>query len=201
VPLCGSRNVRERRKHARRAAVRVASPADVFVAIGSRLWTRAAGRPVDTLALVAAGAASLIIVVNAVYLQSGVHPAPFFANPTPVPADNRAAPASSPTPGAADPTSTHSTVVRPAPQAAAPRRNDPIADLIGASVGSPTRVMAVQRALSEFGYGQIRPSGVLDAPTGAAIEKFESERKMPLTGRLSDRLLRELSAMTGRPIE
>lgn len=88
-------------------------------------------------------------------------------------------------------------------RAAAPRpadvapRNDPIAELIAPS----KRVLAVQRALSDFGYGQIRPTGQLGPETQAAIEKFERERKMPVTGQLSDRLLRELSAMTGRPLE
>jgi peptidoglycan hydrolase-like protein with peptidoglycan-binding domain len=86
-------------------------------------------------------------------------------------------------------------------QTASTRRNDPIADLIGSSVGSSSRVMAVQRALAEFGYGQIKPSGVIDAPTSVAIEKFESEHKLPATGRLSDRLLNELANLTGRPIE
>ena len=42
--------------------------------------------------------------------------------------------------------------------------------------------------LSEFGYGQIKPSGILDEATSAAIEKFEREHKLPVTGRLSDRL-------------
>ena len=58
----------------------------------------------------------------------------------------------------------------------------------------------MQRALSEYGYGQLRLSGTLDEPTSAAIQKFEADRKLPVTGRLSDRLLSELSAMTGRPI-
>ena len=61
--------------------------------------------------------------------------------------------------------------------------------------------MAVQRVLSEFGYGQIKPSGILDEATSAAIEKFEREHKLPVTGRLSDRLLSELAAMTGRPLD
>lgn len=63
------------------------------------------------------------------------------------------------------------------------------------------RVMAVQRALSEFGYGQIRPTGLLDAETQAAIEKFERDRKLPVTRQVSDRLARELAVMTGRPLE
>jgi hypothetical protein len=59
----------------------------------------------------------------------------------------------------------------------------------------------VQRVLSAFGYGQIRPSGVLDEPTSTAIGKFESEHKLPVTGRLSDRLLSELATMIGHPVE
>jgi len=60
---------------------------------------------------------------------------------------------------------------------------------------------AVQRVLSEFGYGQIRTSGILDEATIAAIGKFESDHKLPVTGRLSNRLLSELGALTGHPIE
>lgn len=77
------------------------------------------------------------------------------------------------------------------------RKQDPIAELIA----PPIRIVAVQRALSDFGYGQIRPSGVLGADTQAAIEKFERDRRMPVTGQISDQLMRELSTMTGRPLE
>ena len=65
----------------------------------------------------------------------------------------------------------------------------------------PRAIAAVQRVLSDFGYGQLRASGSLDEPTKAAIEKFESEHKLPVTGRLSDRLLNELAALTGHPIQ
>jgi peptidoglycan hydrolase-like protein with peptidoglycan-binding domain len=63
------------------------------------------------------------------------------------------------------------------------------------------RVIALQRALAEYGYGQIKASGTVDAETQAAIEKFERERKLPITGQPSDRLVRELAAITGRPLE
>ncbi len=63
------------------------------------------------------------------------------------------------------------------------------------------RIIALQRALAEYGYGQIRPSGIIDAETQTAIEKFERERKLPITGQASDRVVRELAAMTGRPLE
>ena len=59
----------------------------------------------------------------------------------------------------------------------------------------------MQRALSDYGYGQIKPSGILDDATSAAIEKFERERKLPVTGAVSDRLVRELSAMVGHPLQ
>ncbi|MGH6664821.1 MAG: peptidoglycan-binding domain-containing protein [Pseudolabrys sp.] len=92
-------------------------------------------------------------------------------------------------------------IVLSAPKAknvpAAPVRNDPIAELI-----VPTKqVLAIQRALADFGYGQIKPTGVYDPATQAAIEKFERDRRLPVTGQISEQLIRELSAMTGRPLE
>jgi peptidoglycan hydrolase-like protein with peptidoglycan-binding domain len=66
---------------------------------------------------------------------------------------------------------------------------------------SSRRVIALQRALTEYGYGQIKPTGIIDAETQAAIEKFERERKLPITGQASERVARELAAMTGRPLE
>jgi len=81
--------------------------------------------------------------------------------------------------------------------AAEPAPADPIAKLIAPS----KRVTAIQRALSDFGYGQIKPSGQFDPATKAAIEKFERDRKLPIDGQISDRLVRELAATTGRPLE
>lgn len=81
--------------------------------------------------------------------------------------------------------------------APAPVRNDPIAELI-----APTKqVLAIQRALADFGYGQINPTGVYDSETKEAIEKFERDRRLPVTGQISDQLVRDLAAMTGRPLE
>jgi len=211
--------VRERRtKGGRRLSVGGGTATGVLAAAGLRLWSSAAQRPVDASALACAVAASLIIVVNAVFLQSGVHPAPFFANPTVQTATNRVSALSSGSPAAAPTSPPIRTIdmapARPAPAgrtqaATSARRNDPIGDLIGsapapastASVTGAARVVAVQRALSEYGYGQLRLSGALDEPTSAAIQKFEADRKLPVTGRISDRLLSELAAMTGRPIQ
>jgi peptidoglycan hydrolase-like protein with peptidoglycan-binding domain len=81
----------------------------------------------------------------------------------------------------------------PIPQA----KPDPIGDMIAPS----KQVIAVQRALSEFGYGQIKPTGIVDPETQSAIQKFERERKLPVTGQLSHRVVRELASITGRPLE
>ncbi len=78
-----------------------------------------------------------------------------------------------------------------------PKRNDPIAELIAPS----NRVLAIQRALADFGYGQIKPTGLFDPETRAAIEKFERDRRLPVTGDISERFVLDLAAMTGRPLE
>lgn len=196
----------ERRSDKRRRAAGAAGAGTLGIAaaIGWWFWAKLARRPVDSLAILGASALSLIIVINAVFLQSGAHPTPFFAIPTPPP------PATEPRPNTASAAAPKPPEPAPAarlpvnarvPQPASVRRNDQIAELISAFIGSPSRVMAVQRVLAEFGYGQVRPSGVLDEPTRAAIEKFEREHQLPVTGRLSDRLLTELGAMTGHPLE
>ena len=63
------------------------------------------------------------------------------------------------------------------------------------------KIAAVQRTLTEYGYGQLKPTGLIGADTQAAITKFERDRKLPVTGQMSDRLVKELSSMTGRPID
>jgi putative peptidoglycan binding protein len=63
------------------------------------------------------------------------------------------------------------------------------------------RVAAVQRALTEYGYGQLRATGTIDADTKAAIQKFELRRRLPVTGQVSDRLVHELVEVIGHPID
>jgi hypothetical protein len=104
------------------------------------------------------------------------------------------------------------------------RNADPMTSLVVKSTGAPVaapanvmrppvpiptpaqtagarRVAAVQRALTQNGYGQLKPTGAVGADTQAAISKFEHARKLPVTGQMSDRLVRELAAMTGHPID
>lgn len=105
-----------------------------------------------------------------------------------------------------------------------PRNADPMANLVVKSTGAPAaapsnvarppapipattqsagarRVAAVQRALTQYGYGQLKPTGAVGADTQAAISKFERDRKLPVTGQMSDRLVKELTAMIGHPID
>lgn len=91
----------------------------------------------------------------------------------------------------------NSTAVARPPVPVPATRSDPLGDLIVNS----RRVAAVQRALTEYGYGQLKPTGTVGSDTQAAIQRFEKERKLPVTGQISDRLVRELSTVTGRTID
>ncbi|MFZ3349720.1 MAG: peptidoglycan-binding domain-containing protein [Xanthobacteraceae bacterium] len=161
-------------------------------------WAKATRRPVDTCAVLAAVAACAIIAVNALFLQSGSLPTPFSLDattPMPIPAPPNTAATRS---DALKPQPvSHTVEVLRSPQQVVARRNDPIGQLIGMS----SRIVAVQRALANYGYGQIKASGVLDRPTGAAIARFEREHNLPVTGRLSDRLVSDLSVMVGHPLD
>ena len=88
-------------------------------------------------------------------------------------------------------------VARPPAPIPAASRHETIANQTPAA----RRVAAVQRTLTEYGYGQLKPTGTAGSDTQAAIQKFERERKLPVTGQVSDRLLRELTAMIGRPVD
>ena len=112
----------------------------------------------------------------------------------------------------------------PDPKSADPKNPDPMANLVVKSTGAPAaapanvvrppapipataqsagarRVASVQRALTQYGYGQLKATGAVGADTQAAISKFERDRKLPVTGQMSDRLVKELTAMIGHPIE
>ncbi|MGP9811848.1 peptidoglycan-binding domain-containing protein [Rhodopseudomonas sp. NSM] len=86
----------------------------------------------------------------------------------------------------------------PRPPAGIPTASrDPLGDMITSS----RRVASVQRALTQYGYGQLKPTGTVGSDTQAAIQRFERARRLPVTGQISERLIRELGVVTGRPIE
>ncbi|MBM6592408.1 peptidoglycan-binding domain-containing protein [Microvirga pudoricolor] len=102
---------------------------------------------------------------------------------------------------------------RPAP-AAAPQRTgapDLIADMIRmggpvpvppANVGSQPddRVTAAQRALVKLGYS-VKVDGLAGPGTRQAIESFERDRRLAVTGELGPKTMRELSALSGLAIQ
>ena len=97
----------------------------------------------------------------------------------------------------AAPQATPSNIARPpAPIPVASRH-----ETIAIQTPAARRVAAVQRTLTEYGYGQLKPTGTVGSDTQAAIQKFERERKLPVTGQMSDRLVKELAAVVGRPID
>ena len=186
--------------------------------------------PKDMLAGAVAFAAISAIIANALFLQAGRHPSPMFGSVVAIPAAELAPanPLPRPRPVEADSSLLEPKLAEPKP--AEPKAADPLANLVKATSAAPVapptivrppapipassrtetiansapisrRVAAVQRALTEYGYGQLKPTGTVGSDTQAAIQKFERERKLPMTGQMSDRLVRELTAMIGRPID
>jgi putative peptidoglycan binding protein len=184
--------------------------------------------PKDLFAGLLACAAGTAIIVNAVFLQSGPHPAPMFGAYVAVPSTLAGTnPLPRPRPMEADispfdpkvietrPSDTKVVESRAAETKSDQKYADPLADLVKsvsggqgsatraqpAPSGNPRRVAAVQRALTEYGYGQLKATGMVGPDTQAAIQRFERERKLPVTGQISDRMVHELAIVIGRPIE
>jgi hypothetical protein len=179
--------------------------------------------PKDVVAGALAFAAISAIIANALFLQAGHHPAPMFGSVVAVPAAAPALASPLPRPRPND------AVMKPAdtlsePKPVESKAADPMANLVKATTAAPVapfaitrppapipatsnsgpgsrKVAAVQRTLTEYGYGQLKATGTVGADTQAAIQKFERERKIPVTGQMSDRLVRELTAMTGKPVD
>ncbi len=225
---------------------------------GARRWTAVLStlfrNPGRTIVGAAAAAVGVGILVNALALQGGPHPAPFF-KPTPAlkpaapqaaaplpparPAERSASTAQPATAPAAQPDIAGSTVPLPpriqrqpaAAQATNPAasqtqvagpatgvpvppapipnvQRDVIGDILkgGATAPAPTlasaaepdrAVLAVQRALNKLNYGPVKPDGLMGPGTRQAIERFERDRRLPVTGEASGRTARELAAASG----
>ncbi|HXH44922.1 MAG TPA: peptidoglycan-binding protein [Bradyrhizobium sp.] len=210
--------------------------------------------PKDTLAGLVAIGAIAAIVSNALFLQTGRHPAPMFGTVINLPAPSSVQlsnPLPRPRPVGADtsPLEPRATEFRAEPKpveskpveskpaepkpaertiekapeksgdaTASTRSNDPMTNLVKATTSTPPaalrppapipaqgpaarRIAGVQRALSEYGYGNLKITGTMSGETQAAIQKFEREHRMQVTGQVSDRLLRELAAAIGHPVE
>jgi hypothetical protein len=179
--------------------------------------------PKDVIACALALAVIVAIIGNALLMQAGRHPAPIFGAVTTLPAvtsvpasplpRSRPVEADTPLPEArpadlrtADPLTnlvkTTSTVPATTANIPRPPMTVPVSSRVDSvPVSGSHRVAAVQRALAEYGYAQLKPTGVVGPDTQAAIQKFEKIRKLPVTGQVSDRLVRELASTIGHPIE
>ena len=204
--------------------------------------------PKDTFAGIIAVAAVSAIVANALFLQTGRHPAPMFGTVINLPAPSVALSGPLPRPRplgadslplepkpmefrAAEPKAGPKVEARPQvadrpateQTASTSKSADPLTSLVKATTSAPAsqsvavarppasvpaaqspaarRLAGVQRALAETGYGQLKVTGTMSGETQAAIQKFERGHNMPVTGQVSDRLLRELAAAIGHPVE
>ena len=208
---------RRRRRGARAAAVEAERGLAMQILLHS---------PKDTIAGLLAFAAVSAILANALFLQSGHHPAPMFGSvvvmpqagpasanllprprPVEVVPDSRAGePRAAERPYELKPADPVGSLVKatgapPATSAGVLRPPAPVPASTRAELTGPRRVAAVQRVLTEYGYGQLKPTGTAGTDTQAAIVKFERERKLPVTGQVSDRLVHELAAVIGHPID
>ncbi len=204
--------------------------------------------PKDTLAGLVAVATVSAIVANALFLQTGRHPAPMFGTVINLPAPSSVSlsnPMPRPRPVGADtsPLEPKATEFRVEPKSAekaqeklvekptdttasTPRSGDPMTNLVIKSTTTPVpaappaaaiarppapipvqqspaarRLAGVQRALSEYGYANLKITGTMNGETQSTIQTFERQHKMPVTGQVSERLLRELAAAIGHPVE
>ena len=163
------------------------------------------------------------IVLNAVLLQRGRHPAPLFGSAS------RARQAHVPT--ASVPLPLRRPVERPSaepltigqiagsddaagssrPAGTSPaHKEDGIAQLLrggGRTQPDPANaktsavnVLAAQRALQKLGY-DVKPDGHMGAATRQALDKFEHDRHLSAQGELSSKVLRELADAAGLPRE
>lgn len=79
---------------------------------------------------------------------------------------------------------------------------DPVAELLAQNPVPPAplvdgRIESVQRVLADLGYAPGSIDGQLNSATRRAIEDFQIDRGLPVTGDLSPRFIDELSAVSG----
>lgn len=218
------RKITKQNETRRRRGARAAVDLDSDRGLAMRILLHS---PKDTAVGALAFAAVTAIIANALFLQKGNHPAPMFGSVVVMPTGGLAAasPLPRPRPNEAEPSVGEPRIIEAKPG----EKVDPVGNLakststspparsnilrppaavpvsahneVSSANSSPRRVAAVQRALTEYGYGQLKPSGTVGSDTKSAIQKFERDRNMPVTGQMSDRLVRELIAMIGHPID
>ncbi|HQS09164.1 MAG: hypothetical protein B7Y12_08050 [Rhizobiales bacterium 24-66-13] len=80
------------------------------------------------------------------------------------------------------------------------------ADTVTGSVRPPAelapsaRILGVQKTLAKLGYGPLKLDGKPGLETRLAVQRFERDRNLPPDGEISDRVVRELIAVSGTVI-
>ena len=179
-------------------------------------------RPGSTLALSASAIAGAAILTNALALQTERHPSPMFTSltdPKPVAAVVEPTPIPLPParPQAERKAEVRDAALKPAVAKASQQRDDPqrtasipanpkdqmlaiIRDTTGENTQAELaqdRMIRIQKALVKAGYGPLNASGNFGPQTRAAIERFETDRKLPVKGEAKGRTLRELARVSG----
>ena len=175
--------------------------------------------PGRTIVGAASAALAVGIVLNALAMQEGRHPAPFFRTadapltavmpattgqaPAMLPPVRPAALAAAPAAPPAEAARQSRPVPAPVP---APASRDAIGDILRGGGQTPAAdanrtVVAGQRALNKLNYGPLKADGLMGAGTRAAIERFERDRKLPFTGEIAGRTARELAAASGMALD
>jgi len=149
------------------------------------------------------------VVANAMVMQPSRHPAPLFAPAvpparaaarvaTPLPPERPVIQASARTAVEADtlaerPSSDRMVLAK---ASARPTETGALGTLPPRGPDAPAPadkgLLVVQQALIKAGFGPAKADGLLGRETRASIERFERERRLPVTGEPSPKLLREL---------
>ena len=141
-------------------------------------------RPRDSLAVLAASGAVVTILINALFLQTGPHPAPIFAN-KPVP------------------------VIAPQPDPLAsimPHRRPgavPKPDVVAATRPRSDTVTEIQRELTRRGFYDGPADGIYGPKTDAAIRDFEQAAGLRASAEPGETLLAAIvrSNVKAKPVE
>lgn len=192
-----------------------------------RIARRAAGATLRTLARHPGAVLGIVAVVggtgvfgwNVLMTQTARHPAPLFASAKPavaVPVEPPRRPDAAPSvPVPAPRPEPASLQSRPAaePAGRVPASPDPIGAMIRSSdpqaprpaadakpAASP-RLASAQKALVKLGYGPVGVDGLMGSTTRQAIERFERDRSLPVTGALGAKTAKQLAAASGIQVE
>jgi hypothetical protein len=163
-------------------------------------------------------ATAAFISINALTMQSTPHPAPLFGKAERDAVARQNAPVAQRVPTQPAVPRTIEDIIPPLPPSRRPGEtastsSDPIADLLRSGTNpSPAapvatapepdfRIMSAQRALVKLGYGPLTDDGLFGPMTRSAIERFEREQGLEVTGTLGPQTARVLSVRSGIVID